>query len=364
MILELIKKLKEELERYPNGNLPLSQRVKVAKDLGSPSLINKVYLECCKFVYLEFKINDSSISEILVDAEDFLYAKKEIDFQKIFDKYKNYLESFQDEVYSGVAAATMALCKSIAFNAEGILNIEDYHGQDDDKFDWEEWNTDFYASNVYSGGNPFLGRGNIDKRRIFWNWYLETVLKVYNSPSLSISPKIPLTTLQGSNSITRSIETNNDFVKDKLTKVIDLVLKDLENSSPNINWMKVEVEGQNIEGNGMIAHYFDDKIKKRIDLTYYLYDGDESTVELMQQIKDNIYQQSPREGTWFSYKITIEPDRSYIVNYNFDKYQIYEGEEPDKGDFIAEFSEYPRAKAFVPTWWQEIIEKSNLEYLK
>ncbi|WP_337085157.1 Imm5 family immunity protein [Elizabethkingia anophelis] len=359
---ELIYIEKAQLHTYKNAHLPLVKRVEIVKT--NPNITGKIFLACCKFVYTHFNLSDNTIAEILNLAEDFLYHNKPADFNQIYNQNKNYLEAFPEEPYSGIGVACLALCKTIGCNAENILKIENYTGEEDNAFDPEDWFVDFLLSNTFSGGNPFLGKGNAEKRTEFWNKYFDLALKIYHSPEVPQSPKIIIETENHSVIIQRTKDFKNEFITEALKKVIELILADFEKSSPNVNWKKIEIEGQNIGALGMIGFYTDDNNEKdRIKLTYYLYKDDQSSVKLMQKIKENIYQQSPQEGTWFSYKMLITPDRSFTIDYNFDEFKIYEGKEPDKEDFIDEFKKYPRAKNFVPDWWQNIIKKHKLEYL-
>ncbi len=364
MLSEIIQREKENLNSYPNGHLPLSQRVLIAKEIKDPIIVNKIFLTCCKFVYNTCNLDDSVLSGIMNKAEDTLYNNKVNDFTMLYDTHKNYLEEINQKPHSSISLACLTLCNSIANNAEIILNIEDYGGEDDNMFDWEDWNPDFYASNAFSGGNPFLNEGSISKRKDFWNWYLGTVLKIINSPS-TIFESIAETRIVGEHDIfNRQKDYNTDFIKSKLTIVTDLIIKDLNESNAQADWSQIEVEGQNIGGIGMKAFYVEKNgEKKRFELTYYLYSGNESTVKLMQQIKEAIYEQSPEEGTWFSYKMIIFPDKTYNIVYNFDQCRIYEGKEPNLGDFAQEFIKYPRARNSTPVWWQEIIQKNMLNYL-
>ena len=83
----------------------------------------------------------------------------------------------------------------------------------------------------------------------------------------------------------------------------------------------------------------------------------------MQKVKDEIYNQSKEEGTWFSYVLVINSNIDYQIEYNFDIPKIYKDKEPSLEIFIPEFEKYPRLKKFTPNWWQEIIDKNAIKYL-
>lgn len=364
MLLEIIRHEKENIDANINGHLPLSKRVLIAKEINDPIIINKIFLACCHFVYTTFTINDNILSGIINQVENALYKQESNNFNALYNTHKNYLEAINQHPYSDVGLACLALCNSMANNAETILNIEDYQGEDDNDYDWEEWNPDFYAANAFSGGNPFLNEGSIAKRKEFWRWYLDIIEQVVASPDKVFEKMITKENV-GKNIIPeRKKDFDTEFIKSKLSIVIDLIIKDLNDSNDNIDWRAIEIEGQNIGGIGMKGFYVEKSgEKKRLELTYYLYSGDESTVKLMQQIKEVIYEQSPEAGTWFSYKMTIYPDMTYKIEYNFDQCRIYEDKEPNLGDFVQEFTKYPRSKSFTPDWWQEIVQKNKLRYL-
>lgn len=71
--------------------------------------------------------------------------------------------------------AIIALGYAIQNDAASILEIEDYNGEDDNTFDFESWNVDFICSIAYSGSNPFVEIGNVEKRKEYWLWYAKMV---------------------------------------------------------------------------------------------------------------------------------------------------------------------------------------------
>jgi len=350
---QLITDLKKVVSNNEKGHLPLNNRVKLAKEINNPELINKIYLECVKLIYVKYNIEDHTISNLIEQAEGFLYSGQSHNFESIYNQYKNYAEGISDQPYAGVAATMLALCSSIAYDAEGILNIEDYEGEDDDVYDWEMWNPDFFASNSFSEESPI-------KRREFWVWFLNITNKLCDSPNILPSPKIKVERIS-SPLIKKTKNHNTDSINSILKKVVALILEDAKDK----NWEKIEIEGQNQRaGLGMKGIYVDENgSSHKLDLTYYLYDGDQCSVELMQKIKDEIYEQSKEEGTWFSYNLLISSEVDFQIKYNYDQASIYKDKEPDLEDFVEEFEEYPRLKKFTPLWWQELIEKNSIGYL-
>ena len=80
--------------------------------------------------------------------------------------------------------AIIALGYAIQNDAASILEIEDYNGEDDNTFDFESWNVDFMCSITYSGSNPFVEIGNVEKRKE----YLAVVCK--NGREVTQNPNI------------------------------------------------------------------------------------------------------------------------------------------------------------------------------
>lgn len=89
---------------------------------------------------------------------------------------------------SDVGLACLALCASIYTDAASLFDIGDY--EDDNSYEWESCSTDFCAANAFAGGNPFSHEGSKEKRIEFWNFFLDTVVTISNSPNLSVGDKI------------------------------------------------------------------------------------------------------------------------------------------------------------------------------
>ncbi len=358
--MQNIEQFKRIIEMSSNGHFPLKYRIDLAKKLGV-EITNKVFLECCKKAYVEFNLIDSVINQLLKLTEQFLYNNKNVDFKKLISKYKNYLETINNQQVAGVALGVLSLLNSLAYNAALILNIENYNNEDDDEFDWEEWNPDFILSNVYSEGNPFLGKGNSQKRKEFWFWYLGIVDTIRNNPNKII------TTIQSElNDISGIIKREinpliNGDIRSKLEEVIKLVKNDIKD---NPNWDKILIEGEVLQaGKSMRAHYLIGENSIKIPLTFFLYSGEKSSVVLMQQIKDIMYSQRKDIGAWMSYKIEINNNHIYRYYFNYDEYELLPEHKQRPDVFVAEFKSYPRAKSYTPKWLQKILENNNVSYL-
>ena len=190
-----IETFEEVIENSPFGHLPLSDRMMIREQLEYRNLINKTYFECAKKVYPlwkeEYPDNDI-VYEILKKAEDYLYGKKgdKNDFIELADKHKNAIEAINSN--AGAAGLTaLYLCYHIGADA---VFIDDYNGDDDDSFDYEDWLPDFFGSVAFSGGNPFVASnpGDVQKRREYWLWYVfiaNTLLENPDKPILTLMQK-------------------------------------------------------------------------------------------------------------------------------------------------------------------------------
>ena len=190
-----IDKIKEVVLKSKNGHLPLCYRVELLQNLENTKIVNKIFFECVKHVYTywsqEFP-NDDILNSILNLINQYLYhSKGEVaDFQRLADKYKNYVEEIGGRA-GLVGFSTISLCYSIINDAASILDIDNYKGEDDESYEYDVWNPDFFAAMAFSGGNPFIGEGDIQKRTDYWIWYLDIILKLYShseSPILQFPP--------------------------------------------------------------------------------------------------------------------------------------------------------------------------------
>lgn len=87
------------------------------------------------------------------------------------ERLRNYAEQSIESCEDMAGWAIIALGYAIQNDAASILEIEDYNGEDDNTFDFESWNVDFICSIAYSGSNPFVEIGNVEKRKEYWLWY-------------------------------------------------------------------------------------------------------------------------------------------------------------------------------------------------
>ena len=130
--------------------------------------------------------------QLLSRINDYLYRKKESveDILKETEKLRLHVENNPTEIDTFVNWAIVMLGYTVYYNTVYMLEIEDYRGEDDGDFDPESWSPDFIGSAAYSGGSPFAqgDEGDTDKRREYWNWYLDMVLSIYENPMKEVIP--------------------------------------------------------------------------------------------------------------------------------------------------------------------------------
>lgn len=371
-ISDKIAELKQVITSSINGHLPLHYRVELMRMVENKDTVNKIFFECSKKVFPIWLLENSkdySVAEILNKADDHLYhSNDKIDFEKTADKYRNHLEDTSVSKSGLAGLSALSLCYSIAYNAASILEIDEYNNEDDNIFDWDVWNPDFYASIAFAGGNPFLGEGDSRKRKEFWLWYLDVVQTLSITPNEPVLKweefKIPSNEVLNQFKRTQSYDT--ETIKEKIEKVIAFTIEDLKEQDADAVWNKIEIEGGCLQsGIGLSANYInkDSNNKVPIELTYYYYDDDKSSDSLMDEIKDEMYEQAKTEGAWLSYFITVLPDLTYKIHFNYDKLEDLPEGKQDLDDLIDEFKAYPRSKDFTPVWWQNALASKKIGFL-
>lgn len=372
MIPDKIAELKQVVSNSLNGHLPLNYRVDLMQLVGNKHTVNKIFFECSKKVFPIWQLErskDYSVAEILNKVHDHLYGGNDkIDFEKTADKYRNHLEDASASKSGLAGLSALSLSYSIAYNAAAILEIDEYDNEDDNMFDWDVWNPDFYASMAFSGGNPFIDEGNPEKRKEFWLWYLDTVQRLFNTPDKSLlkweEVKIPSNEVLSQFKRTQVYDT--DTIKKKLEKVVALTIADLKEQDADAVWNRIEIEGECLQsGIGLCANYINEESndKVRIDLTYYYYDDNRSSATLMDEIKDEMYEQAKTEGAWLNYFIKILADLTFEIHFNYDKLNDLPERNQDLDDLVDEFEAYPRSKDFTPAWWQNALASKKIGYL-
>lgn len=366
-LIEILNKVNAN----PNGHLELKYRVQLMKEINNVTIVNKIFFECVKYVFPIWKSDNKSdtiFSGLLQTIHELLYNKKgdKKKIETLRDNLKNYFEDVSDTITGLPGLSLLALCNSIIYDAEGILNIDEYNEEDDNSFDYDVWNPDFNASMAASGGNPFVSEGDINKRKQYWKWYLEAVEILYKDPSN------PIIKIDTNENLPKEIVSFNrtqtyhvpDLIK-SIQKVILLGIKDLESIDKEVKWNKLELVGECMEGGlSMEGFYYNaDGIKNPFTLKYYLYDGDQSSVDIMDTIKYAMYEQAPKEGAWFAYTLKVNNNLDFELNLNYDDMSSLPEFRQEPDVFSQEFEAFPRSKNFTPEWLQNIVKKYRLKFI-
>ena len=357
-----ISELRTVIEQSGNGHLPLSCRVELLQSIGNVEIVNKVFAECCKKVYPLWgnEIEDTLLRKLLCSADEYLYHRKgKADtLVEEANRLRNYVEG-QSCTESMAGWAVISLCYSIADHAAAMLDIDEYEGEDDGAFEYEVWNTDFFASMAFAGGNPFVDEGDAGKRREFWNWYLDTVetlCRKSDAPLIRIDA--PKKKEVEQNTIPQRTQTyQTPEILSKIQEVINSALV-LYDKDYNDKWDKIIISVRCMAvglraKNTVIKEGQEHRMKTSLQV-----------FDIMNDVKKEMYNQAKVEGAWFYCIIELNPDLTYSIRFVYDdKSQIPQDHLVDSDDFVAEFKKYPRAKEYTPLWWQEILGK-KAKYLK
>lgn len=193
MIKETIEKLKGIIAQSDTGHLPLSFRIELMKQVGDVLTVQKIMCECCKKACSVTGRQIMDNVHLLSRINEHLYRKRDSveDIENEAEELWLHVQNNPDEATMTVSWAIVRLGYTVCYDAAPILEIEDYEGEDDDdRFDPESVNPDFIVSLVCSGGSPFSDnwKGDVEKRREYWNWYLDMILAMYENPQQEVIP--------------------------------------------------------------------------------------------------------------------------------------------------------------------------------
>ena len=363
MIQEQIVKLKAIVNQNSTGHLSLSYRVDLMKEIESTGVVQKILCECCKKVYpLWEKMFDAEtpLYKVLSDADDYLYKGKGSakDLLASVEKWRNYAEQSADEAETMTGRAIIALGYAIRYNAASILNIEDYCGEDDNAFDHEGWNVDFICSIAYSGSNPFIrNTGNAEKRREFWLWYLDMVLAMYENPNK------PYLKIKTSGRTVKPVVIPNRTqnwrvgnISNQPEQLINMLIQEVGKQAAE--WDRITIEYTFILGCSMNAFYhWQDESHRIKDSSGTMND---LIVDTFDDIHQRMYLQEPKEGAWMCCLITVNKDKTYNIQFNYDDIDSI-SEIFNRPDWLLSvFVSYPRSKEYTPQWYRDIIGKRKV----
>ena len=94
---------------------------------------------------------------------------------------------------------------------------------------------------------------------------------------------------------------------------------------------------------------------------------DNGVLDVFENIKWEMYQLKPEEGTWLWATLDIDRAYEYTVEYDYDNQPemgaglINKGEALVDEDYEDEWEDYPRIRPYTPDWWLEILERNGID---
>ena len=190
MIKETIEKLKGIIAQSDTGHLPLSCRIELMKQVGDILTEQKIMCECCKKACSVTGRQDSDDVRLLAKINDYLYKGNGTaeDILKDTDKLRIHVEKNLSETDTFVSSSIVLLGYAVCNDTAYIMEVGDYCGESGEDSDPERCNLDFIETASCSGGSTFAKDGKCDaeKRREYWNWYLDMVLAVCENPQQEV----------------------------------------------------------------------------------------------------------------------------------------------------------------------------------
>lgn len=232
-----------------------------------------------------------------------------------------------------------------------ILEIEDYNGEDDNTFDFESWNVDFICSIAYSGSNPFVEIGNVEKRKEYWLWYAKMVGEVTQNPN--IEHLLLSEYRSGSSSI--DIPTRNQFDDTIEAQFKDILFYIMDCKSQKLK----EGLEYNILFVSCVVDMFSITSSKGDIITLNTRNTDK-ICNAFRNIRELMYNKNSKQGAWFQVEMFLKSKAQYTLKFNYDNLEQI----PSffqKPDWLLEmFREYPRSKEYTPLWLRKIVGRRKL----
>lgn len=356
-MIQQVEKLKEIVNQNSMGHLPLPCRIDLMKQIGNTRIVQKILCECCKKVYLLLPKEletESLLYTVLSEIDSYLYKNKGTAENILIsvERLRNYVEQSIDSPEDMASLAIIALGYATRYDAASILAIEDYNGEDDNAFDFESWNVDFICSIAYSGSNPFVENGNVEKRKEYWLWYIKMIGEIAQNPNVehlslpvckSTNPLIDIPARHQLDLLKTNKGISFDDIRDSILlqipneikwDFIDVVFVSCISCMLNIH----SSTGEKINIGNTIHNVCNDFRLKRKEM----------------------YIQYPKEGAWFSLKMVINKNNSYKLDFNYDNldeipvyFQVL--------DWILSFyCKFPRSKEYTPQWLRKIVGRRKL----
>lgn len=360
-MIQQVEKLKEIVNQNSMGHLPLPYRVDLMKQISNTRIVQKVLCECCKKVYSYFlkEFGTENLHNILSEVDSYLYKNNGTaeSISVSMERLRNYAEQSIESCEDMARWAIIALGYAIRNDAASVLEIEDYNGEDDNAFDFESWNVDFICSIAYSGSNPFVEIGNVEKRKEYWLWYLNMVLAVCeksDTPYIKIKPapkelQNPIATYKR----TQSWQTEN--ISNQIQQLIHTLIEAMDKQVKG--WNKIVLNYTFISVSYMTIACCREEDIQKITLSQSI---ERLIHHSLFHIRKDMYLQAPKEGAWMQCCITIEKGNSYDISFNYDDITSISDIFNNPDWLIGAFEDYPRSKEYTPQWLRKIIGRRKL----
>lgn len=360
-ILAFVEELRNIISEHPSGKLPLAYRLQLYQQIGDTITINRIFFECAKEVYPIWKEsypNDRVLPSILIKIQEFLYPETEEERDVrwfLQNRYGTYIEE-ETGITRNAGCTTTNLVTGILMESEDILQIENYAGADDERFDPALWLPDYCAFAAIAD-DPVQNRN-------YWNWLLDTVQAVLRNPGVCISDTPPLPQIKPEKEPFKRKQGMFMDTRSKFLIIREAIIADLETKKKS-GWHEATLIIDTIERIRMrlTLTKFDSTGKKEIlSETPGLYAEDFpnlfSCIEkgLITELKEAMYKEVSYEGAWCQYAFTCVLFERNVKNieFNYDEEELY-GRPVSPTSVRKEFAKYPRSREFTPYWWQACL---------
>lgn len=102
-----------------------------------------------------------------------------------------------------------------------------------------------------------------------------------------------------------------------------------------------------------IPTYFSNGIEKSFNPDYSDSSYGDKIDNLLEQLRAEMYELSPEQGTWFSAKCTITKEGDFEMEYNYDHEPSLDTEDME---YKKDFKRFPRSENKIPAWLKKRLE--------
>lgn len=358
-LYQLVSELKRIVKNSPDGCLPCVLRQELVNSLKDRQLLEKVYFECAKKIYLCWK-QEFGVSfvpyQLLRELDVWLYQRKgELSvIRELADRSRRYFNN-QPERYRLMGYILLMVCYYVSDGEEWLKN--EYKDIGDLIKRKEDLSPDYLSSLIWAGGS-ILGEGqNTERCREFWNWYLYMIFRISERPGVALLELEE--TVYASNRSSRPSRSQLVFtpeIQERLQNVAELVVDECQ----KVTWDTAEIVVYRFDYSAL---YFTLQYQSR-RLVYRLPNRLMNQIyEYMEEIHRQMYFQARHEGAWMQCALSVLPDGMLRPGFNYDDYTSIPRALFEPADFVTAFECYPRSREYTPLWWQELLGK-NARYIE